>query len=355
MTPEQFLNSILREFYGRIHVQAADNYDTVRFSHDGVDRSGAFQAQMHASYMSLFAQRYREFHATWMLLADDESRRLFARLILYRLLGHRHMRIKDDVGYSFDSRLYEAAEALAAGDSSLPISGMFGGLRHFRGLDFEGETLEIDGWPGGIVYTFLKRQYFLERGPIRIQPERGETVLDLGACLGDTALAFAARVGPQGRVYAFDPLPDHVEATRFNARQNSFQDRVVAVPKAVSDKSNEVAPIAARGANPGFRIAGQEGQLPLTSIDDFVAAEGVSRVDFIKMDIEGAELGALVGARATLVRDRPKLAISLYHRPDDFLTVPQYLAATLPGYDFHLDHYTVHAEETVLYGAPRRR
>ena len=72
------------------------------------------------------------------------------------------------------------------------------------------------------------------------------------------------------------------------------------------------------------------------------------------MDIEGAEFSALEGALDTLARRQPKLAISLYHRADDFMTIPRFLSTMLPHYDFHLEHYTIHQEETVLYGRLRR-
>jgi hypothetical protein len=49
------------------------------------------------------------------------------------------------------------------------------------------------------------------------------------------------------------------------------------------------------------------------------------------------------------------LAISLYHRLEDFVVIPQFLASLGLGYEFHLDHYTIHAEETVLYAAAKTR
>lgn len=356
MTAEGFLSSILREFYARMHSAAPDNYDSVRFSSDGVDRSRAFAARMHADYMSLFVREYGAFHATWLLLGDARSREQFARLILYRLLGHLHMKIDDRAGQSAEAAMYEQAAGWLAGPSSLPIKGMFGPLQSFRGVPFDGRTLDVDCWPGTVVFTFLKRQYFFERGGVRIQPEPGDTVIDLGACLGDTAAAFGARVGNGGRVFAFDPLPGHVQAARHNVDQNGLSDIVQVVPKAVGGVTND-APLLTGGTdlNPGFRIGGKEDALPLVKLDDFAASEGLDRVDFIKMDIEGAELSALQGASATIARHRPKLAISIYHKPEDFIAIPRHLAASLPDYDFHLDHYSIHSEETVLFGLPRER
>ncbi len=88
------------------------------------------------------------------------------------------------------------------------------------------------------------------------------------------------------------------------------------------------------------------------SIDDFVAEQALQRVDFIKMDIEGAELKALQGAEQTLKAFRPKLAIALYHRADDFVDIPSYLESLNLNYEFFLDHFTIHLEETVLFASP---
>ena len=71
--------------------------------------------------------------------------------------------------------------------------------------------------------------------------------------------------------------------------------------------------------------------------------------DFIKMDIEGSELQALVGAELTLRTHRPKLAIAVYHKADDLITIPDYLDGLQLGYRFYLDHFSTNAEETILF------
>ena len=75
-------------------------------------------------------------------------------------------------------------------------------------------------------------------------------------------------------------------------------------------------------------------------------------VDFIKMDIEGAESEALEGAKQTIRAFHPKLAISVYHKLDDFWTIPKYIDQLGMGYRFYLRHFTIHREETVLFAGP---
>ncbi len=68
------------------------------------------------------------------------------------------------------------------------------------------------------------------------------------------------------------------------------------------------------------------------AIDETSARLGVSRVDFIKMDIEGAERHALAGARTVLGRDKPKMAVCLYHLPDDPEVIPRVVREAQPAY-----------------------
>ena len=84
-------------------------------------------------------------------------------------------------------------------------------------------------------------------------------------------------------------------------------------------------------------------------MDHLVETSEVPRIDFIKMDIEGSELAALKGGENVLRRDRPRLAISLYHRIDDFFAIPLWIDGLGCGYRFYLEHYSIHGEETVLY------
>lgn len=67
------------------------------------------------------------------------------------------------------------------------------------------------------------------------------------------------------------------------------------------------------------------------------------------MDIEGAEMDALRGMEKLMKRDRPKLAICVYHKPEDFWEIPLYIKSVVPEYTFILRHHSHDASETVLY------
>jgi hypothetical protein len=73
---------------------------------------------------------------------------------------------------------------------------------------------------------------------------------------------------------------------------------------------------------------------------------------FIKMDIEGSEIDALNGAAGIIRRDKPKLAVCVYHKPSDLWKIPLLVHNLQPKYQFYLRHYSNHLSDTVLYAMP---
>ena len=149
----------------------------------------------------------------------------------------------------------------------------------------------------------------------------GEIVLDCGANIGQ----YSKRVLEQGaaKVIAIEPAPENLECLRRNLASEIAQGRAIVYPKGVWDKE-DVLPMIIDDDNSGtdsFVISNnnkkKQIQLPLTTIDKIVDELGLSNIDIIKMDIEGSERNALRGAERTLANFHPRLAIAVYHLPDD--------------------------------------
>lgn len=73
------------------------------------------------------------------------------------------------------------------------------------------------------------------------------------------------------------------------------------------------------------------------------------KITFLKMDIEGAELSALYGVEETIKRDKPVLAICVYHKREDLIVIPQYIKRLVPEYKLYLRAHFPYASELVLY------
>ncbi len=149
----------------------------------------------------------------------------------------------------------------------------------------------------------------------------GMTVLDVGANIGQYTLIAAERVGPTGHVHSFEPNPSVYEQLDRNVALNGFQDRCTLNDLAVTDRAGAAtlslhAPgenvFSSLGAHQRVDQVGQQAVRTIT-LDEYVEnLAGTPVVDFIKMDIEGAELPALQGARRLLSRpDAPALIVEI--------------------------------------------
>ena len=336
-----WLASIFQEMFRSMHNHEQDNFDDFRYPEA---HRTAFFYEVHAQYMSFLIEHAEAFHAARGLLEDRASRDLFDRLLLFRLLGHLHVRlpVKRRSSVPAEWKIDETGDV-----------GMFGPLSIYS-VPYKGSEIWVKCAASNVAATFLSGQYYFDRDGVRIAPEPGDYVIDGGGYLGDTALAFAADVGPSGWVYTFDPMLRHCEIMREAFRLNSHlvsHMNLFDVGLAGTDRARDAAHSVLQPINPGARL--EEG-LPTRTIDGLVSSNEVKKIALIKMDIEGSELGALQGAENSLRRWRPKLAISLYHRPEDFFSIPLWLDSLKCGYRFFLDHYSIHNEETVLYATAAR-
>ncbi len=163
----------------------------------------------------------------------------------------------------------------------------------------------------------------------------GDIVLDCGANVG--VYTRKALNAGAGLVVAIEPAPENLECLRRNFSKQIAGGRVVVFPKGVWDRDDilklNVDPTNSAGDS-FVKNVGNGGfiQVPLTTIDKLVAELSLPRVDFIKMDIEGAEQRAIAGARGTIVKYRPRMALCVYHLKEDPMMVPRLVRETGVAY-----------------------
>ena len=162
----------------------------------------------------------------------------------------------------------------------------------------------------------------------------GDIVLDVGAHVGtfaDRALRRGAR-----KVVAFEPDPLNRECLTRNFAVEIAEQRLVVVAQGAWSSKGQLT-LHQGTHNSGMSSVvhddgGSTFQIDVTTIDDVVQSLGLPRVDFIKMDIEGAEREALKGAAVTLKQFRPRMMLDAYHLEDDPVVLPQVIRSANPEY-----------------------
>ncbi len=346
----QFLNHIIEEYYKSLCHSQDDNFDYRKFSEQD---KPVFLNSFRPAFAKYFFSHVKGFYRSYALLKDNYSRRIFIKLILYKLAGPDHVKINT---LCF-SDIKRHIENMAQKEHQSALDYTYNGtpIVRYKNITYLDQTITIDTVKNGILNTFYETQYDYNQGEINIVVEQGDIVIDAGTFLGDTAIKFAVMAGKNGHVYGFDPIPAHIKTTQYNAEQNNLRN-IDLLPFGLDRDKNNIPPIK-RSVSDGNEVLPDfktdDKALPLTSIDHFCNESALSKLDFIKMDIEGAEMDALIGARNSINTFRPKLAISLYHKHSDFVEIPQYITKEHPFYDFYLDHHTLYAGETILYAKPK--
>jgi len=180
-----------------------------------------------------------------------------------------------------------------------------------------------------------------------IQLSESEVFIDCGAFDGDTMQEFIkATDGQYKSIVCFEPVEEF-----YNRLEKRGNDKKVTAIRAGVYKTSTTLQFNAEGGKGSSLINASENtiSIPVRAIDDVPECNDAT---FIKMDVEGSELDALRGARRTILRNKPKLAICIYHMQRDFVEIPKYIHSLVPEYKLYVRHHAFSINETVLYAVP---
>lgn len=179
-----------------------------------------------------------------------------------------------------------------------------------------------------------------------------EIFVDVGVLDGTSTLNFIKWANGTYKIaYLFEPNVEAIELIK----NNLTSERVRLINKGLWDKDTNLCFISDSQSMGSFslresgNLAGATDTVPVTSLDNTLLDVPVT---FIKMDIEGSELNALHGGEALIRKYHPKLAICIYHKPEDVIEIPKFIIECYPGYKFYVRHYALTENETVLYAVP---
>lgn len=186
----------------------------------------------------------------------------------------------------------------------------------------------------------VQPQYFLKE---IVPPLEDEVFVDGGGYDGATSKDFVQKYagGSNYQLYVWECDAENIKTIKKN----------------LSGLNYEIIPYAMWEKHENLRFDQQGSSLSMVSEygSEFVEANSIDiahkgkKISFIKMDIEGSEIEALHGARNTIMNQKPKLAISIYHRDDHLYRIPLLIKEMVPEYRIYIRHHSDLSSETVLY------
>ncbi|MBB1271633.1 FkbM family methyltransferase [Psychromonas sp. SR45-3] len=185
----------------------------------------------------------------------------------------------------------------------------------------------------------------------KVSPQKNDTIIDGGAWYGDSSLDFNNRLSTQCKILAFEPDIENFKKLQKTIITKNMSASVTPVNAGLYNKKTSLYFKKEAENDMQFQVQSEisEHKIEVVSIDTFAQEKQLENIDFIKMDIEGSEIMALKGAVNTIIKDKPRLAICIYHEFDDLWKIPLLVKQLNPNYQLYLGHHSQNLFETVLY------
>ncbi len=180
------------------------------------------------------------------------------------------------------------------------------------------------------------------------KPKKNEVFIDCGCLNGNTSLEFVKWCNNDYKsIVAFEPNQEMIDSCKSMFSRELFHD-VELVTKGVWSSEDKLSFFVTEGVFMGGSRIKESGNrvIETTSIDNVLNGKEAT---FIKMDIEGSEYEGLIGAEKTIKSFSPRLALSIYHKPEDIIEIPYIVHKYNPQYRFAIRQYASNMQETVLY------
>ncbi len=201
---------------------------------------------------------------------------------------------------------------------------------------------------GSVIYQLTEKAIYFDLEELLPCKSR-EVFVDAGCFDGETTRQFLAWCGGSGYSYCLEPDACNIALIQKNLGSSlNFEIMEKAIWSKTTRLSIDAKGNCATSVTEQKSLDDQKG-IEAVALDDILLDKGVT---FIKMDIEGAEVEALHGAGRILSEQKPRLVISIYHKPDDIWTIPRTILSYHSGYKFYLRHYSFSDYDTVLYAIP---
>jgi len=177
---------------------------------------------------------------------------------------------------------------------------------------------------------------------------KNDVVIDAGANIGLFSVVASKKVGEEGKILAFEPMKNIADNLVINLRNNNCHN-VKIETLLLGEKNDDVDFYfdLEENYNASSKKIKKDNfkslKLKQETLDTYIVKNNISKVDFIKADIEGSERDLLAGAENTIKSFRPKISLRTYHLPDDPEVLSNIIKSYVPEYNIKLDKKTLYA------------
>ena len=197
-------------------------------------------------------------------------------------------------------------------------------------------------------YIFGLKQYNIKN---IFEVKNDAVVFDIGAFKGDTAYFFSKKCSNKARIYAFEPDENNYKIL-LKIKDKYKLNNVIASNILFSNSETEINFLSMDLNRPAIKMKS-------TTIDKFVEENNIEKIDYIKMDVEGAEKNILEGAIKTIKKFKPSLAIAIYHGGklfmEDFYNIPIFIKNVInEDYEYYIRTFSPWGGETILFCKPKK-
>lgn len=270
------------------------------------------------------------------MLEEEYSKSLFKSLIKYRYM----LSFNRDAYTNFEKKIKLSMKYGSINIFSWGLKRILFGLKKFK------YPKEIENFL--LFYIFGLEQYNIKN---IFEVSNDSVVFDVGAWKGDTAYFFSKRCSDKAKIYAFEPDKNAYDTLKMIKEKYKLNN--VILENVLFSNKNEVIDFVSMTPNTPTV------QMNAITVDAFVEENNIERIDYLKMDVEGAEMHILEGSINTIKKFRPYLAIAIYHGGElfmeDFYKVPIFIKEITENYEYYIRTFSPWGGETILFCKPKNR
>ena len=276
------------------------------------------------------------FNIFYDMLKEEYSKKLFEKIIRYRYMLAFYPN-------SFIDNKQKINLSIKYGSLNIFHWGLKRILFYFQKSKYPNE---IENFL--LFYIFGLKQYDVKN---IFEVKEDATIFDIGAWKGDTAYFFSKKCSNKARIYAFEP-DDYAFQILEKIKEKYKLNNVITKNILLSNAEKEIDFISMIENTPTIKKNA-------ITIDKFVEENNFEKIDYIKMDVEGAEKNILEGSIKTIKKFKPSLAIAIYHGGklfmEDFYDIPIFIKNVInEDYEYYIRTFSPWGGETILFRKPKK-